>query len=283
MPANAGSGRPGSVEVRGLIELTAGYEAMGDRGVRRVLTGVVSQLAKEYAEKVNAEMGQVFDNPTPFTKRAASYDRAKVGQEAQARTYIRPKQEDYLFIQEVGGHIERGETLAKGGSALPLGIVDPTVGDRYGNLGPKGIKRRVGKQNLRGTGKDRAPIGTRRLFVGELGKGDKATWGLWLRTKLTAKQRAKSASGAMAKVGPQGRGPDGRFAKKKRVRVKGQKSPPSWRTKLLVAFHGSADYDRRFRFEERAIAFGAARLPRVAREAVFRQLRYELRKGKGKH
>lgn len=263
--------RSAIVDVRGIDGLVEAYGTLSAGQLQGAVKDTLTQLARGYSAEVSRYIPTTFDNPTPFTRQAASWDRAReiAGQGLASRTYIRPKQEDYLFIQEAGGNRHRGDPLPKGGEALPLQIKDTSIGDRYGNLGPKGIRRRVEQQSARGNRRPgTTPLGTKRLFVaGIKGKGG-TQYGLWLRQKISKRERAKETRAART----------GNPFKGKR---KGPQAP-GWKLRLLVAFQEDAAYEPLFHFGDRALAYGRARAGRLCNEAVQRRIQRELDRGRGR-
>lgn len=119
-----------------------------DRQISRQTAKALSETAKQAREAVTAEIGRVFDRPTPFTMRSVFYRGASVDRGIPyAQVFLKTDRAhkgsaatDYLLPQVQGGgrELKRSERLMRRAGVLPPGMIAvpgrDAKRDAYGNM-----------------------------------------------------------------------------------------------------------------------------------------------------
>lgn len=188
-----------------------------DRNLKFAIARGLTQTARIASEELTKQLPQIFESPTPFTKRAIGFAPATRSKQ-EARVFVRDMQANYLRRQEEGG-----TRAPEPGSPInvPVGINT----NRYGNIARGNIARKRQRPDTfvsRGTGK------TSHLPPG-----------LYQRSKRTMRRDGT-------------KGPGGPLRKKGKGRkVGGKAAKGATSLKLLVAFERKASYVPRFGFHDR--------------------------------
>lgn len=130
------------------------YAAFLDDRFKRQLPYATTQALNDTArlarDRVNAAMDEMFDRPTPFTRRAAVAPRELTATKTSltAAVTLRPVQAKYLELQELGGARSPANNTRKAARALVLPA--PAQGlDSYGNI-PAGTLRKLRQRRAQG-------------------------------------------------------------------------------------------------------------------------------------
>ncbi len=105
-------------------------------GIARGLT----KTAQFAAEKMQQQLPQIFDRPTPFTQRAIGFAPATKSK-LEARVFVRDRQAQYLEMQERGG-----QRTPKPGSPINVPVAQRL--NQYGNIARGAIGRQRAKPDV---------------------------------------------------------------------------------------------------------------------------------------
>lgn len=102
----------------------------------------LNQAARTARDTINAEMGKVFDRPTPFTQRSAVAPVMATARSLLAKVTVRPIQARYLLLEDTGGQRTPDMTTRKTARALLEPGAAPL--NQFGNI-PSGATARFAK------------------------------------------------------------------------------------------------------------------------------------------
>lgn len=188
-----------------------------DRNLKFAIARGLTQTARFASEEMTKQIPQIFDRPTPFTKRAMAFTPATRSSQ-EARVFVRDVQAQYLMRQEKGG-----TRMPEPGSPInvPVGINL----NRYGNIARGNIGRKRQRPDVfvsRGTGK------TQHLPPG-----------LYQRAEVTRRRGGAKGTGGPLRQGGRGK------------KVGGKAAKGATSLKLLVSFERAASYAPRLGFRDR--------------------------------
>jgi hypothetical protein len=111
-----------------------------DKNLRFGIARGLTETARFASTKLQQQLPQIFDRPTPFTQRAIGFQSATKAN-LEARVFVRDRQAQYLEMQERGG-----ARLPKPGS--PINVAVGQRLNQYGNISRGAIARVRAKPNV---------------------------------------------------------------------------------------------------------------------------------------
>jgi hypothetical protein len=150
------------ITVRGINEMVSNFNSFTANQAPFAMAKALTDTVKGASKAVTAHIEQVFDKPTPFTKRAMAFTPANKS-ELKATVVVKAQQASYLVTEMEGG--ARGfktfeERFAAGGRSPTLLLPGAGVGlNQYGNISKAKLLRILKDENTSGSAK--------RFFVGK--------------------------------------------------------------------------------------------------------------------
>ena len=130
------------------IERTLQWAAGGQ--LRFAAAQALNDIARAARDAINERMGEIFDNPTPFTRRAVVAPRELAARKEHlvATVTVRPVQSRYLLREEIGGTRTAAENVKPSAALVLPGRA--LTRNAFGNI-PRGILRGLARQSKRKT------------------------------------------------------------------------------------------------------------------------------------